>query len=104
MKATTASRLAGSALVLAGALLSGCQSLPGAEISQARASIAAAEMAAGDGDAVPELDRARNKLALARRWVAARDYGPARWLAEQAEVDAELAIARHASREAQQAL
>ena len=32
-----------------------------------------------------------DKLELTRRWIEARDYKPARWLAEQAQVDAELA-------------
>ena len=75
-------------------LAAGCatQTLPSQEIGQAQAAIGIASHAAS-----PDLDRARAKLALSGRWVDARDYGPARWLAEQAEVDAELAAVRAAA-------
>jgi hypothetical protein len=50
-----------------------------------------------------DLDLAREKLALARRWTQAKDYRPARWLAEQAKVDAEVAEVRASSARARAA-
>ena len=41
--------------------------------------------------AATELNNAKEKLRLTRRWIEAGDYAPARWLAEQAQIDAELA-------------
>lgn len=93
-------------LVLAGAvtLLAACQSMPSEEMSHARDNVANASLASLGSPEAPELARSRQKLALAHRWVEAGDYGPARWLAEQAEVDAELALARRASEQARLAL
>ncbi len=54
--------------------------------------------AAGAAEHAPaELALATEKLALGKRWIAARDYEPAKWLVEQARVDAELASMRAAS-------
>ena len=41
--------------------------------------------------AAADLKLAQDKLALGKRWIAAKDYQPALWLVEQAQVDAELA-------------
>lgn len=92
------------ALVLATLPLAACQSLPAEEVSQAHATIASATLASLGDAAAPELVRSRQKLASAHRWIDAHDYGPARWLAEQAQVDAELALARRASEQARVAL
>jgi hypothetical protein len=46
------------------------------------------------GNSSASLDRAVRKAALARQWMAAGDHRPARWLAEQARVDADLAAAQ----------
>lgn len=83
--------------------LTGCatQSLPREELAAARGAIATAAETAPEAG---ELKRAQEKLALSQRWIDARDYGPARWLAEQAQVDAELAAARSATRETLQAI
>jgi hypothetical protein len=88
-----------SMLAAAAALLAACQSLPAEEMSRARAMVEGATLASVGRSAAPELARSRQKVALAQRWIDAGDYGPARWLAEQAEVDAELALARRAYRQ-----
>jgi hypothetical protein len=88
----------GPALLLVSALCAGCA---GFDSAPATAEFARSERALADADeagaaalAPAELALARQKLALARRWVAANDYKPARWLIEQACVDAELARAK----------
>ena len=90
---------------LASGLLAGCslQPVPVEEMSQARGAVAQAVSLSA---AIPpgELKRVQEKMALAQRWVDARDHGPARWLAEQAQVDAELALARAAGNDARRAL
>ncbi len=75
------------------ALGCGCahRSAPIAQVESSQAAIDAA-LRAGAAQAAPrEMALAREKLELTRRWIEARDYKPARWLAEQAQVDAELA-------------
>lgn len=75
------------------ALAAGCatQAPPTEQIASSEAAIRSA-LQAGAADAAPgEIALARQKLELTRRWMDAKDYKPARWLAEQAEVDAELA-------------
>jgi hypothetical protein len=64
------------------------------EIETAERAVADAMQARAAELAAPELDLAREKIALARRWADARDYRPAKWLAEQAQVDAQLAEMR----------
>jgi len=91
---------AAPALLAAALALGGCASAPLEELAQARATVTAATQA---GNASAELARATEKLALARRWVDAKDHGPARWLVEQAQVDAELALAKAAAEEARRA-
>jgi Domain of unknown function (DUF4398) len=49
------------------------------------------------------MQSAQEKLGLTSRWIAARDYEPARWLAEQAQVDAELAEMKASAVKAQNA-
>ena len=99
---STLSRIA--AVVAAAGLAAGCSLTPHPteELSQARLSVAHAMRTAEAG--VAEVKRAQDKVALAQRWVDAKDYGPARWLAEQADVDAELALARASSNEARRTL
>lgn len=91
-------------LAAAAALLAACQSLPSEEVSRARAMVTGATLASVGRSAAPEVARSQQKVGLAQRWIDAGDYGPARWLAEQAEVDAELALARHAAEQARRAL
>ena len=87
------------ALVPLGIALNGCASTPPPvrEIAHAEAAVRdAARVAEDHPDS--QLNRARVKTALAQRWMAARDFQPALWLAEQARVDAELALALAAAR------
>ena len=79
--------------VAAAALAAGCatQSPPTEQLAFSEAAFRDA-LRAGAADAAPaELALARRKLELTRRWMEVGDYKPARWLAEQAQVDAELA-------------
>jgi hypothetical protein len=82
--------------LLLAALASGCaiHQLPAVQLAQSEAAIERAEKSGAAEYAPAELRSAREKLELTRRWIAAKDYEPARWLAEQALVDAELAEAK----------
>ena len=84
------------AMTVAAVVVAGCASnaYPDAQLASAEAAVAGAIAAGAAQHAVEELRSAQEKLALARRWIAAKDYEPARWLAEQARVDAELATAK----------
>ena len=97
--------LAGSALALA-FFLGGCalHPVPAQQIENAQAAITAASVMVADDEGVAELKRAREKFALTKRWLDAKDNGPARWLAEQAEVDAELATAKVAAASSERAV
>jgi hypothetical protein len=81
-------------------LAAGCalHPAPTQELASSEQAIASARAAGAARLAPAELRFASEKLALGRRWMAARDYGPARWLAEQALVDAELAAMKSKSR------
>ena len=71
----------------------GCAStpFPADQVAASEAAIVGA-LDAGAAELAPrELKSAQEKMELTRRWIAAKDYRPARWLAEQAQVDAELA-------------
>jgi Domain of unknown function (DUF4398) len=78
-------------MCFAGLLASGCASYPTEQLAASRAAIASAAGAGGNEFAPREMNSAQEKFGLSSRWIAARDYEPARWLAEQAQVDAELA-------------
>ncbi len=82
----------GAALVAA---LAGCAStpLPYEKIAVAKASLQRAEQSGAPELAPVELATARDKLSRAEKAVADRDAGPATLLAEQANVDAQLAEA-----------
>lgn len=67
------------------------------QLATARDTLAAAGRACAPPCAFAELQRAAGKLAAAERSIEL-DAGSARWLAEQAQVDAELVIARAAAR------
>lgn len=85
-----------SSLLVAGTL-AGCAAAPQEELASSERAIASA-VAAGAADlAASDLHLARTKIDLARRWMRAEDYEPARWLAQQARVDAELAAAKAVS-------
>ncbi|HYC35266.1 MAG TPA: DUF4398 domain-containing protein [Usitatibacter sp.] len=95
-----ARNLIAAPLLVVAALVSGCASAPATEMSAARASIVEARALGVTASTSAEVQRAEAKLALSKRIAAAGEFGPARWLAEQAEIDAELAAARAATREA----
>lgn len=102
MNRDTPSRLLSTAAMLcAGGLFAGCATQPTEAMAQARTAIT--EGLQGAGADAPDLQRAQQKMVLAQRWIDAKDYGPARWLAEQAEVDADLAVARAATQDARRA-
>ena len=86
------------ALVPLGVTLGGCAttSPPVREIAEAEAAVRDAALVAADHPD-SQLQRARMKAALAHRWMAAKDFKPALWLAEQARVDAELAAVQAAA-------
>ena len=70
--------------------------------ASAEQAIARAENAGGDEHAPVEMRYAREKLAEARRGVETREYDVATFLLEQAEINAELAIAKTSSAEQRQ--
>lgn len=91
------------ALILA---LSGCAGTP-PPLAEIASSATAVDLAAqaGAGDHAPiELGSARKKLRQARAAIANEDYDIARWLAEEAQVEAELAQAKSQSAVAQESL
>lgn len=82
----------GAALALGAA---GCAStpIPNEKIAVARASVQRAEQAGAVEYAPVQMQAARDKLARAEKAIADRDAQPATQLAEQANVDAQLAEA-----------
>ena len=78
-------------------ILSGCASAPmapTAELQAAEQAISSAERARVSDYASVELSQARDKLSAARLAVQDKNMAQAQHLAQQARVDAELAIAR----------
>ena len=87
-------------------ILPGCAStgdMPREQMAVARASVDRASGPAG-ADAPVEVSQARDKLERANAAVARKDYDDARRLAEQAEVDANLAEAKSHSVRSDRAL
>jgi hypothetical protein len=82
-----------SKLVLAAVLLAGCAAYPAPteRLAISEAAIAVALKAGAAEHATDDLKSAQDKIDLAKRWIAAKDHEPARWLVEQAQLDAELA-------------
>lgn len=87
------------------ALLTGCASVPppDEQIGQAQSAIDAAEQAEATSFAPVELREAKRKLDEARAMMEDEEYETARRLAEQAEVDAELARLKAGSAKAEAA-
>lgn len=92
----------GSLLVL----VSGCSStpVPKAEIAGAQAALVSAENQGATPYAPVEMDRARNKLRRAEKAMRQEDYNEAKRLADEAQADAELALALTGKAEAEQAV
>ena len=98
MKTLMTTRASLAWLPLAAALLAigGCAStpIPNEQLAVAEAAVQRASTSSTSANAAAELKIATNKLASARQAVASKDYELARQLAEQAEVDAEVADLR----------
>lgn len=75
--------------------LSSCASLPPptTQLNAADAAVVEAREVRADQLAPEQLRAAQNRLAAAKEMMAGKDYELARQLAEQAEADAELAVA-----------
>jgi len=87
-------RIAPLAFFAATALVGGCSSMKTPATASVAVSTAAVDNAAGAGGAqfAPvEMNSARDKMALANKAMAAKDYKAANDLAMQAQVDAKLA-------------
>ncbi len=84
----------------------GCASTPEPreEIARANLALEQAERSGGTQYAALELKLSREKLAAAERSISEKDYDPARRAAEEAEVDARLALAKARRGEAEKAV
>jgi Domain of unknown function (DUF4398) len=92
--------------LLAAAALTGCASSsprPDEQLARADASIAQADQAGARQYSGAEFDKARDKAKEARRLADKGDNAPARVMAEQAELDAELAAAASRAKSTQKA-
>lgn len=86
--------VASAALVLAITACAAAPVPPNRELQAAQTAIDSAEQARVADYASPELGQARDKLSAARSAVQQEDMAGARRLAEQSQVDAQLALAR----------
>jgi hypothetical protein len=86
-------RILGWSFLFAAAFAAGCAVNPAPEeqLAAAHRAIDKAARLELAQQPSPQLSLARDKITLAHRFMEARDYQPARWLAEQSAVDAELA-------------
>lgn len=105
--AITRARIAPLAMTLAVGLaaLGGCASTPAPteQLAVAEAAVQRANTTSTSENSAVELKVATNKLAGARQAMASKDYELARRLAEQAEVDAEVAELRSQALRSRQA-
>jgi Domain of unknown function (DUF4398) len=85
--------------------MAGCASTPAPteQVAVSTAAVAHAVSAGGTESAPTEMRTAREKLDRANVAMAAKDYDRARWLAEEAQVDAQLAETKARSTKAQKA-
>jgi hypothetical protein len=93
------------AIAIAVSFLSGCASVPAPteQVAVSRNAVANALSAGAPEFAAAEMSSAQDKLGRADKAMGAKDYESARWLAEQAQVDAELAVTKTRSAKAQKA-
>lgn len=93
---TTRAPLVGLTLSAALLALGGCAStpIPTEQLAVAESAVQRASTSSTSANAAAELKIATGKLASARQAVASKDYVLARQLAEQAEVDAQVADLR----------
>jgi len=89
----TVKAVAATALAFAAALAAACatESPPMAQLTGSEAAVATVREAGASRQPSGELALAEEKLQLSRRFMATGESRPARWLAEQAGADAELA-------------
>lgn len=89
----------------AAVVMAGCASVPPPteQIAVSKAAVANATSAGGNEFAPADMRAARDKLDRANKAMTAEDYKNARSLAEQAELDAQLAAAKARSAKAQKA-
>jgi hypothetical protein len=94
-----------SGIGLAAVLISGCASIPAPteQIAVSKQAVSSAASAGGNEYASADMRAAQDKLNRAIQAMAAKDYENARLLAEQAEVDAQLAASKAGSAKAQKA-
>ncbi len=94
-----------SGIGLAAAVMAGCALVPAPteQVAVSKAAVAHAVDAGGPEFASAEMRTAQEKLDRANEAMAAKEFERARWLAEQAQVDAQLAIAKARSAKAQKA-
>lgn len=90
---------------IAAALMAGCASVPAPteQVAVSKAAVASAVSAGAPEFAAPELRSAQDKLERANQAMAAKEFESARWLAEQAQADADLAGAKARSAKAEKA-
>ena len=92
--------------VLLGIFAAGCATEgppPVEEVTRARAVVEQADKAGAQRYAAADLQRAHDELENAERANSQQKFDEARWFAESAEVDADLATARNSAGQAQQA-
>lgn len=93
------------AIGLSAALIVGCASVPPPteRIAISKVALDNAVSAGGPEFAPAEMKSARDKLARANVAMAGNDFVNAKWLAEQAQVDADLAASKSRTAQAQKA-
>ena len=93
------------AVALGAALIVGCASVPPPteRIAISKVALDNAVSAGGPEFAPAEMKSAREKLARANVAMAEKDYVGAKWMAEQAQVDADLAASKSRTAQAQKA-
>ena len=92
-------------LAVAAALTAGCATTPAPteQLAVSKAAVANAVDAGGPEFAPAEMRNAQEKLDRANQAMAAKDYERAQWMAEQAQVDAQLAGSKARAAKAQKA-
>jgi len=97
--------ISGFGLAAAVMAMAGCASVPAPteQLAVSKDAVANAVGAGGPEFAPAEMRTAQEKLDSANKAMAAKDYERARWLAEQAQVDAQVAVAKARSAKAQKA-
>jgi len=97
--------ISGIGLAAAVMAMAGCASVPAPteQLAVSKAAVANAVGAGGTEFAPAEMRTAQEKLDRANQAMAAKDYERARWLAEESQVDAQLAVTKARSAKAQKA-